>query len=429
MTKKEILAFIEKLTEGSGDSRESWYNVLKNNPQLISKEFCDCISELNYDQILDVLMGLEKGLGFDTIKIYAKPDLSSKMMNSLRLVLQKKETDPEKVKLYAKKEYEEYVSILNLLVPYLEYGDFKKWLSMEEIAPWKRVYMLNFIYKHPEVSECRLKVLYNNKFGEEILEELQYWICKRKISLKQLKIIANPNFDNYQMHEVGLGFFNGLSIEQVAFYAKPEINFCRMNIMRRGFEKGFSIAKINFCSNPELNQFSADLLCKALEEGVSFEKVKYIAKRTQYFYGGGTPAIRLLTRISEYLNINDMKEVINPICVNSEYEEILDGLKSGLSIEQVKFYSTAEFDYQQMRAIKNGFKNGLSMEQVEIYAKTQFDAYVMDELRKCLEAGMSLDIVKKLANTSADSIRKARNKYKYKEQDLYKLLCEKLLDN
>lgn len=45
--------------------------------------------------------------------------------------------------------------------------------------------------------------------------------------------------------------------------------------------------------------------------------------------------------------------------------KIKEGFEKGLSIKQVRLYSSATFDDQQMKSIKTGFENGISVEQMK----------------------------------------------------------------
>ena len=114
--------------------------------------------------------------------------------------------------------------------------------------------------------------------------------------------------------------------------------------------------------------------------------------------------------------------------LSDEYYEILTGLKNELSIEQVKFYAVGNFNNRQMEAIRRGFENGLTKEQIEIYAKESYGSNIMEELYYCFMDGMSITDVKKLSCLSLPDINKKRHEYNNKKCDIYKLLCEKLLD-
>lgn len=70
-------------------------------------------------------------------------------------------------------------------------------------------------------------------------------------------------------------------------------------------------------------------------------------------------------------------------------EEIKNGLKNGLSIEQVSVYAKPEFDNYQMCEISKGFENGLSMEQVGMYAKPEFNSTQMVVIKSGISENLS----------------------------------------
>lgn len=75
----------------------------------------------------------------------------------------------------------------------------------------------------------------------------------------------------------------------------------------------------------------------------------------------------------------------------SKKEEIKNGLKNGLSMEQISVYAKPEFNEYQMREIRCGFNEGLSIEQVSVYAKPEFTCVQMSEIESGFKKGLSIE--------------------------------------
>ena len=76
-----------------------------------------------------------------------------------------------------------------------------------------------------------------------------------------------------------------------------------------------------------------------------------------------------------------------------QMEEIKNGFKSGLSMQQVQFYADSKFDGWQMEQIRLGFENSLPMKQIQFYADSKFNQYQMEQIRKGFEYGLSAEQV------------------------------------
>ena len=63
-----------------------------------------------------------------------------------------------------------------------------------------------------------------------------YTLPNRRFTLKEVKLIANPDFSIGQMDVLKWGFFSNLTYEQVKIYARPEFDEYQMNTIRAGLE-------------------------------------------------------------------------------------------------------------------------------------------------------------------------------------------------
>ena len=82
---------------------------------------------------------------------------------------------------------------------------------------------------------------------------------------------------------------------------------------------------------------------------------------------------------------------------NTQMEQIREGFKNGLSMEQVQVYAKKNFNWEQMQRIRESFEEGLSIEQVQVFAKSKFNVYQMYEIKKGFENGLSIEEVQTYA--------------------------------
>ena len=87
----------------------------------------------------------------------------------------------------------------------------------------------------------------------------------------------------------------------------------------------------------------------------------------------------------------------------SQMQQIREGFKNGLSMEQIQVYADSKFEWGQMGQIRWGFEHDLSVEQVKIYAKPEFNGYQMSEIRNGFEDGLTIEQIQVYANPKFDA--------------------------
>lgn len=92
----------------------------------------------------------------------------------------------------------------------------------------------------------------------------------------------------------------------------------------------------------------------------------------------------------------------NPKLKPIQMQACMEGLKKGLTKEQVAIYAKPEFNWIQMEKIKAGLLDGLTEEQVAIYAKPEFNSEQMQSLLLILKEGVSLEQVALCAKPEFD---------------------------
>ena len=63
----------------------------------------------------------------------------------------------------------------------------------------------------------------------------------KSLTIEQVKVYADPKFDDDQMFQIRKGLEEGLTIKQIKVFAKPEFDCCQMEEIREGFKNGLSM--------------------------------------------------------------------------------------------------------------------------------------------------------------------------------------------
>lgn len=434
MQKKQIEDFIEKLTEGSENSRKDWYVILSQNPQFICKEFVKLISNLKYDsQIYQVKSGIRDGLSLEQIKVYAKPEFSSELMRDIEYSI-KEGLDFRKIKLYAKKEYEIHICHLNSIAKDLSIEILRKYLEMD-LTIYDKVKRLEFISKHPDINSERIDIICSSKFKDawnsDDHTEVFWEILDEELSIDELKIILNPKFDENQINEVALGFKHGLTEEQVRLYADERFNFMRMQYFRLGLENNLHQNEIDFYVNID-NAYRIEGIYECFINGLTMEEVKFIEYHTRYT-NLSSDIKKYISVLKKGMTISDLQEIMDShSLIDRDIEEIISELESELSVETIKFYWKKGLNYRQMKNVRFGFKSGLDSSQIELYAQKDLSEDKMYEILKCLISGMSSKEIEKMrkSNKTPEEIKNVRHNFESQIKDtaLYDLLCSRLLN-
>lgn len=434
MQKKQIEAFIEKLTEGSETSRKDWYVILSQNPQFICKEFVELISNLKYNsQIYQVKFGIRDGLSLEQIKVYAKPEFSVEAMQDISYSI-KHGLDFRKIKLYAKKEYENYIRQLNLISKKLNIEVLRKYLEMD-LTVYDKVKRLVFISEHPNITSERIDIICSSEFKDAWDSDV-HTVAFRKIldeelSIDELKIILNPNFNMLQIDEVALGFKHGLTEEQVRLYADEKFNFNRIHYFRLGLENNLPQNEIDFYINIDRDSMIEGFY-KCFINGLTMEEVKFIEYHTRYTYSSQDIEI-YISVLKKGMTISDLQEIMDSqTLILCDIEEIISELESGLSAETIKFYWKKGLNHHQMKEVRFGFESGLNSSQIELYAQNDFSKDKMSAILNCFISGMSSKEIEKMikSNKTPQEIEKVRHNFESQIKDtaLYELFCTKLLN-
>lgn len=432
MKKEDIYEFIQKIMGDSKNTRDEWYHLISNNPEIISIDFVDMILKLDKDYINHIIKALQAGLDTERIKKYVKAKISIEDLKSI-LHYHKRGVKLEIIDLYIREEFRGKIGILNYAACYLDNETIKKYIDLD-LQPWKKVQILNFMSNNRDIQQEYINILANKNLNDLQFNELTATIKKswKDLTIEQLKFIANPEFNHNQMYEITLGYMHKLKQRQISFYAKAKNPCWRMMYIRLGFENKLSIKKINYyLSNKFDSSYKMECVYKCFLYGLSLEEVKDIVEISK----GNTKKINIYRYfLVNGFTIQDLREIANiDIDIIEGFYKIEEELKRRLSVEQIKFLLMEELNFSQMTEVIKGFEYGLTQQQIETYAKRGIDSEVMKEFRICFECGSSIKEIKKLIknNMSICDIstfrqKKEKEKENAQNEHLYKLICENL---
>ena len=66
---------------------------------------------------------------------------------------------------------------------------------------------------------------------------------------------------------------------------------------------------------------------------------------------------------------------------DDQLEEIHNGIKYGLTKDEISVYAHSKFTAEQMRELRIGFEMGLFVDQVQSYANQYYFPYIMADAR------------------------------------------------
>lgn len=202
---------------------------------------------------------------------------------------------------------------------------YKGNLSKEQIASYAKLefdssMMRNFVsaYKAGLTEEQILRLI-NAGFSTRVTAEIIEGYSQGHTE-EQIKTYANEEFCYQQIEEIKLGYASGLTVEQVKTYAISKYDWLQMRTIRNSYEKGLTIEQVAKFAKFENTCETMSAFCRGYIDGLTDGQIKsYIA----------------------YKNTKDF--------VHSQLNQIWEGYKNGLTIEQVDTYANAEFSYKKMQ--------------------------------------------------------------------------------
>jgi|GEM_PF-3726693 hypothetical protein len=205
--------------------------------------------------------------------------------------------------------------------------------------------------------------------------------------IKQCEVVG---ISSWELLQVKLGLFNGLTVSQVGLYADKKYNTQQMEQIRITLEDNIPLP-LNL--NPE---FSAGKLKeyrltyrseeeKRKQDIELIEKIKDLEQKIEVAYMAILHELKEKTSISMDL-IKKQEEQPIP-----EQSNVLKKLKKRFQkrakeVNIMDIVTVTEYSLEQMQEITTGYYNGLTIDEIQKYAKPEIESIKMREIRKLLEA-------------------------------------------
>lgn len=226
-----------------------------------------------------------------------------------------------------------------------------------------------------------------------------------------VSVYADKSYMSNQMHEARLALEEDLPI---AKYLSPEIDAERIQEIRLALMNNPSEKQMELLNDPSLNiqqmrqarigieknldielyvkpELDANVMLQfryALEDGIKSDELKAYTT-TEY------DDLQVAEIVNGKLKGIDVEIYAKPGLDWKQMDQAKTALVNGLSKEQVEIFTTGEYEWHQMRQIRLGFESGVNAES---YADPSMSSFEMMHKREEMEV--------KLASSLSDSIKK-----------------------
>lgn len=259
-----------------------------------------------------------------------------------------------------------------------------------------------------------------------------------------IKLIANPEFNYYQMWEVFRGFKQNLSMKEIEIYAKTDFDAEQMECIRKSIKKGYSDKQIALLASGDFNAEQMAAIIYGFDHNVKLSRIEQYARPE---FDGDQLELIFAGMVKGLLN-EEIDVLANKDFRYLQMTEIMNGFLSNLSIEQVKLYANPELHYNQMeflrkrimddrfpdefinlianpafdrdimRVLTDAYNHNLSMDEIKLLTKLQlehgYNENYLNELRLAVENGCGKDEIAYLANElkNASQVQQVRLAFK-----------------
>jgi len=285
-----------------------------------------------YDNQMSVIRdGLERGYSVKEIKVYAKPELSHKKM---RVVLDAliNGVNIQKLKPYINSVYAS--NRLEIISKAIITNEPRMDLiaNPEYSADYMEAIRENLIKYRERNVEYYIERYLKKKFSPPQLYTILYYACEcpGKYTNRQMDFIANPKFNEEQMHEIARGFRCGFDFEIIKVYAKPEINGVQMSkIIDALWFDGLSIKQVEPYIKPWFDGYQLEWIFKGLREGLDvslYDKKCFDHNQMSVIFYA----------LKEKVSKKKIATILDPTIAEENMRVILELFEKGVTVEQIK---------------------------------------------------------------------------------------------
>ena len=207
---------------------------------------------------------------------------------------------------------------------------------------------------------------------------------KHGLSTDEVSIYASPDYSEEQMREIRLGIENIKDSELVKIYAHSSYSAIKMKVARDLLESGFEPEKVKiYVSTYEYSYPRLTEIELGIRHGLTTKQIAYYAKyeytddqmkvlRESFEGGLDFKEVHIFAKAkfeSEQMSVIkkailkdklplDFLQLASRVCFNiNQMEEIIDGIKLGLTKDQIMLYCDSSYSAHHMRLIKEVIKS------------------------------------------------------------------------
>lgn len=357
---KEIKDYFDYM---STEDINGWLKVAKRRKKTVKALFHH-FRENNFNfsvrELHQIYLGLCNGLAKEKIMIYATDKFNDTQMSVIRDGLEIGYSVKE-VRVYAKPElsHKKMMVVLEALINGVNIQKLKPYIN--SIYGCNR---LKVISKAIITNEPRMDLIANPEYSADYMEAIreslieyresnvEYYIerylkkkffpsqlytvlgyaceCPGEYTNRQLDFIANPKFNEEQMHEIARGFRCGFDYEKVKIYAKPEINGVQMcKIIDALWFDRLSIEQIKPYIKPWFDGFKLEKIFKGLREGLD---VSLYAKKD---FSLDQMSV-IFNALEEKVSKKKIATILDSRIASDNMSIILELFEKGVTVDQIK---------------------------------------------------------------------------------------------
>lgn len=215
------------------------------------------------------------------------------------------------------------------------------------------------------------------------------------LSPDELNIISKENIDDLsKIDQIMIGKKNGLSIEKILKYAKNIYSAEQMQEIRLGFEHNISSKKIAQYSNPDYSAEKMKILRQSIEiqinTGDLTEKAEDYLLENLEIYKSKITTDDIIYHINSLPLPQEDKDFFNKYKDKNRniIDQILFAYKDGI-LDKLKPYLDENLSGYRLREIREGIKSGLSKEEIAFYSEIP-TSLEMRKMRRIMELHKSM---------------------------------------
>lgn len=361
-----------------GQMQEIYYGLVNLNEEEI-KIYAN--PEFNSSQMSEIRRGLQEEIDIEKVKKYAIKQLSHKQMEIARIAIENR-VDIEKMIEYIKAGFkpEQLWQILSAMM--IHGGKYVDLIANKNYSAEYMKVICKYLSRDMDVSI--IKKWIGSNFTASQLEFVLETIYKYGLSDSKLKIFASSKYEVNQMEAIVDGLTEGLSIKAVRVYANPELDSEQMQEIRSVLQySALSIEQIKPYVNSEFDAPQMSIIFKGLREGVDVTRYALTCfdyEQMHWIYTGLSSGIDVTLYANVYYTSKQMEQIYRAIKAGYDKEKLDIIANPDLSSIQMSLINQIFKKYNDAEKVNSIVNSDITAEKLQmILKKGTFDKKVIDE--------------------------------------------------